>query len=58
MKRFDWNTVVEWGYVIFILLVCLLGIVFVVGEIVFTFKTLTSSEIPFWLKWVLITRGK
>ena len=58
MKRFDWNTVVEWGYVIFILLVCLLGIVFVVGEIVFTFKTLTPSEIPFWLKWVLITRGK
>ena len=58
MKRFDWNTVAEWGYVIFILLVCLLGIVFVVGEIVFTFKTLTSSEIPFWLKWVLITRWK
>lgn len=58
MKKLDWNTVVEWGYVIFILLVCLLGIVFVVGEIVFTFKTLTSSEIPFWLKWVLITRGK
>lgn len=58
MKKPDWNTVVAWGYVIVILLVCLLGIVFVVGEIVFTFKTLTSSEIPFWLKWVLITRGK
>lgn len=58
MKKPDWNTVVEWGYVIVILLVCLLGIVFVVGEIVFTIKTLTSSEIPFWLKWVLITRGK
>ena len=58
MKRFDWNTIISWGYVIVVLLVCLLGIVFVVGEIVFTFKTLTSSEIPFWLKWVLITRGK
>lgn len=58
MKKLDWNTVVAWGYVIVILLVCLLGIVFVVGEIVFTIKTLTSSEIPFWLKWVLITRGK
>lgn len=58
MKRFDWNTVVAWGHIIVVLLVCLLGIVFVVGEIVFTIKTLTSSEIPFWLKWVLITRGK
>lgn len=58
MKKFDWNTIISWGYVIVILLVCLLGIVFVVGEIVFTIKTLTSSEIPFWLKWVLITRGK
>lgn len=58
MKRFDWNTIISWGYFIVVLLVCLLGIVFVVGEIVFTFKTLTSSEIPFWLKWVLITRGK
>ena len=58
MKKFDWNTIISWGYVIVVLFVCLLGIVFVVGEIVFTFKTLTSSEIPFWLKWVLITRGK
>ena len=58
MKRFDWNTIILWGYFIVVLLVCLLGIVFIVGEIVFTFKTLTSSEIPFWLKWVLITRGK
>ena len=58
MKRFDWNTIISWGYFIVVLLVCLLGIVFVVGETVFTFKTLTSSEIPFWLKWVLITRGK
>lgn len=58
MKKLDWNTVVAWGSVIVILLVCLLGIVFVVGEIVFTIKTLTSSEIPFWLKWVLITRGR
>jgi len=58
MKKLDWNTIVAWGHVIVVLLVCLLGIVFVVGEIVFTIKTLTSSEIPFWLKWVLITRGK
>lgn len=58
MKKLDWNTIIAWGYAIVILLVCLLGIVFVVGEIVFTIKTLTSSEIPFWLKWVLITRGK
>ena len=58
MKRFDWNTIISWGCFIVVLLVCLLGIVFVVGEIVFTFKTLTSSEIPFWLKWVLITRGR
>lgn len=58
MKKPDWNTIVAWGHVIIVLLVCLLGIVFVVGEIVFTIKTLTSSEIPFWLKWVLITRGK
>lgn len=58
MKKPDWTTVVAWGYVIVILLTCLLGIVFVVGEIVFAFKTLTSNEIPFWLKWVLITRGK
>lgn len=58
MKKFDWNTIISWGYFIVVLLVCFLGIAFVVGEIVFTFKTLTSSEIPFWLKWVLITRGK
>ncbi len=58
MKKPDWNTIISYGYLIFILLLGLIGIVFVVGEIVFTFKTLTSSEIPFWLKWVLITRGK
>lgn len=58
MKKLDWNTVVEWGYVIVCLLVCIAVVAFFVGEIVFTFKTLTSSEIPFWLKWVLITRKR
>lgn len=58
MKKLDWNTIVFWGYVIVCLLVFIVVVVYIVGEIVFTFKTLTSSEIPFWLKWVLITRGK
>ncbi len=58
MKKLDWNTVVEYGYIIFLLLMVIVCISFFIGEIVFTFKTLTSDEIPFWLKWVLITRGK
>lgn len=58
MKKPDWNTVVAWGYVIVCLLVCIAVVAYFVGEIVFTFKTLTSSEIPFWLKWVLITGRK
>ena len=58
MKKLDWNTIVFWGYVIVCLLVFIVVVVYIVGEIVFTFKTLASSEIPFWLKWVLITRGK
>lgn len=58
MKKPDWNTIVAWGHVIVVLLVCIAVVAYFVGEIVFTFKTLTSSEIPFWLKWVLITRRK
>lgn len=58
MKKPDWNTVVAWGYIIACLLVCIAVVAVFVGEIVFTFKTLTSSEIPFWLKWVLITGRK
>ena len=58
MKKFDWNTFLAYMYIVFIVLLGVIGIVFMIGEIVFTFKTLTSSEIPFWLKWVLITRGK
>ncbi len=58
MKKLDWNTIVAWGYVIVCLLACIAVVAFFVGEIVFTFKTLTSSEIPFWLKWVLITGRK
>lgn len=58
MKKLDWNTIVFWGYVIVCLLVFVVVVAYIVGEIVFTFKTLTSSEIPFWLKWVLITKGK
>ena len=33
MKRFDWNTVVEWGYVIFILLMVVLLIVVIIAQI-------------------------
>ena len=58
MKKLDWNTIVAWGYVIVCLLVCIAVFAYFVGEIVFTFKTLISSEIPFWLKWVLITGRK
>ena len=45
-------------YLAFTIFVVVIGIAFIIGEIVFTFKTLTSSEIPFWLKWVLITGRK
>ncbi len=58
MKKPDWNTIVAYGYILFLLLMAIVGISFFIGEIVFTFKTLTSDEIPFWLKWVLITRKR
>ena len=58
MKKFDWNTFLAYMYIVFMLLLGVIGIAFIIGEIVFTFKTLTSSEIPFWLKWVIITRQR
>lgn len=58
MKKFDWNTFVIYMYFAFVIFVVVIGIAFMIGEIVFTFKTLTSSEIPFWLKWVMITRQR
>lgn len=58
MRKFDWNTFVIYMYLAFTIFVVVIGIAFIIGEIVFTFKTLTSSEIPFWLKWVLITGRK
>lgn len=58
MKRFDWNTFFEYLYFAIILSGIVIGIGFMIGEIYFTFKTITADDIPFWLKWVLITRGK
>lgn len=55
MKKPDWNTFVIYMYLAFVIFVVVIGIAFIIGEIVFTFKTLTSSEIPFWMKWMLIT---
>ena len=58
MKKFDWSTFVIYMYFAFVIFVVVIGIAFMIGEIVFIFKTLTSSEIPFWLKWVMITRQR
>ena len=58
MKKFDWSTFAIYMYFAFVILVVVIGIAFMIGEIVFTFKTLTSSEIPFWLKWIMITRRR
>lgn len=58
MKKFDWNTFVICMYLALVIFVVVIGIAFIIGEIVFTFKTLTSSEIPFWLKWIMITRQR
>ncbi len=58
MKKFDWNTFLAYMYIVFILLLGVIVIAFIIGEIIFTFKTLTSSEIPFWLKWIMITRRR
>lgn len=56
MKKFDWNTFILCMYIAIILFGIVFGIVFMIGKIIFVFKTLTSNELPFWFKWVLITR--
>ena len=56
MKKFDWNTFILYIYIAIILFGIVFGIVFMIGKIIFVFKTLTSNELPFWFKWVLITR--
>lgn len=56
MKKFDWNTFIFCMYIGIILFGIVFGIVFIIGKIIFVFKALTSNELPFWFKWVLITR--
>lgn len=55
MKKPDWNTVVAYGYIIFLLLMVIIGIAVFIGDICFIFTTLASDEMPFWMKWMLIT---
>jgi hypothetical protein len=56
MKRINRNDLITYVYITFIALMCILAVVAIVGEIYLTFKVVTSNELPFWLKWVLITR--
>ena len=49
-------TFIFYMYIAIIVFSIVFGIAFMIGKIIFVFKTLTSNELPFWFKWVLITR--
>lgn len=52
IKKPDQNNIVIFIYIVFVILIVLI----MIGSIIGVFKILTS-DLPFWMKWVLLTRG-
>lgn len=53
MKKIDWGTVLLW---LFVILMAIIVVALIVAEIKAAIAIITSDSIPFWMKWVLLTR--
>lgn len=56
MKRINRNDLIAYIYIAFVALMCILAVAAIVGEIYLIFKVVTSDNMPFWMKWFLLTR--
>ena len=56
IKKPDIYTIIGIIYIVFMILICIIAILAVIFIIAGAFKILTS-DLPFWVKWVLLIRG-
>lgn len=57
VKRINRNDLIAYVYIAFVALMCILAVAAIVGDICCMFKIITSDNIPFWMKWALLTHG-
>lgn len=51
------NDLIAYIYIAVLALVCILAVAVIIGDICFMFKIITSDNMPFWMKWFLLTHG-
>ena len=55
IRKPDKNTIIIYMYIVFVILITVLGLLAMIWSIAGVFKILTS-DLPFWMKWALLTK--
>ena len=55
IRKPNQNDIVIFMYIVFVILITVLGLLAMIWSIAGVFKILTS-DLPFWMKWALLTK--